>query len=346
MNNVGTDLKSNASGSSQGGRGYLHDITIAKGLAIFLVVFGHIVTGPPPRGNDWYIVIRTALYAFHMPFFIYLSGYIFFYTDSATRARANFGAFVKRRAERLLVPFILFGLLIIAGKHVAEQFIHVDNVAGSVLVDFVNLFLWTGGSAAKSVWYVFVLFEMTIFAALALRLVRSPLFWFIVTLPLSLLLITQILYLDRFCLFIGYFFAGGVAITYREKWQEIMDRYLWLFWIVFIATIILTRMSGIFMLSLIACGLTSIPALHGLARRAWMQKSKVLDILGRYSFSIYLLNTIGIGVAKGVLYLFMNWNGPRFLIFLPILLLSGLIGPIIVKAQIFRRIPYLDKITD
>lgn len=346
MNNANAELKSSASSGSEGGRGYLHDITIAKGLAIFLVVFGHIVTGPPPLGNDWYIVIRTALYAFHMPFFIYLSGYIFFYTDSANRARGNFGAFVKRRAERLLIPFILFGLLIIAGKHIAQRFIHVDNVAESVLVDFVNLFLWTGGSAAKSVWYVFVLFEMTIFAALALRLVRSPLFWFVVTLPLSLLLITQVLYLDRFCLFIGYFFAGGVAITYREQWLAIMDRYLWLFWVVFIATIILTRMSGIFMLSLIACGLTSIPALHGLARRAWMQKSKVLDLFGRYSFSIYLLNTVGIGLAKGVLYLFMNWNGPRFLIFLPILLLAGLVGPIIVKAQIFRRVPYLDKITD
>lgn len=346
MNNASADLKASASGSSQGGRGYLHDITIAKGLAIFLVVFGHIVTGPPPHGNDWYIVIRTALYAFHMPFFIYLSGYIFFYTDSAARARGNFGAFVKRRAERLLVPFILFGLLIIAGKHIAQQFIHVDNVASNVLTDFINLFWWTGGSAAKSVWYVFVLFEMTIFATLATRLVRAPLFWFLATLPLSLLLITPILYLDRFFLYLGYFFAGGVAITYREKWLEIMDRYLWLFWILFIVAIILTRMTGIFMFSLIACGLTSIPALHGLCRRAWMLKSKWLDILGRYSFSIYLLNTIGIGVAKGVLYLFVNWNGPRFLIFLPILLLTGLIGPIIVKAQIFRRVPYLDKITD
>ena len=335
-----------ATGSSQGGRGYLHDITIAKGLAIVLVVFGHIVTGPPPRGNDWYVVIRTALYAFHMPFFVFLSGYIFFYTNSAARAWENFGAFVKRRAERLLIPFILFGVLIIAGKHVAQQFIHVDNVAPNFLTDFVNLFLFTGGSAAKSVWYVFVLFEMTLFAALATRVIRSPLFWFLATVPLSLMLITPILYLDRFCLYLGYFFAGGVAITYRETYLKLIDRHLWLFWMLFIASIILTRLAGIFMLSLIACGLTSIPALHGLARRAWAQKSMLLDLFGRYSVSIYLLNTIGIGEAKGVLYLFMNWHGPRFLIFLPILMFAGLIGPIIVKAQIFRRVPYLDKITD
>jgi hypothetical protein len=94
-----------ASGGSTGGRDYLHDVTIAKGLAIFLVVFGHIVTGPPPQGNEWYNVIRTALYAFHMPFFIYLSGYIFFYTDSPGRARANFGAFVVRRGGTVAGAF-------------------------------------------------------------------------------------------------------------------------------------------------------------------------------------------------------------------------------------------------
>jgi fucose 4-O-acetylase-like acetyltransferase len=347
-----------ASGGSTGGRDYLHDVTIAKGLAIFLVVFGHIVTGPPPQGNEWYNVIRTALYAFHMPFFIYLSGYIFFYTDSPGRARANFGAFVVRRAERLLVPFLLFGLLIIAGKHAARHFIHVDNVAENAVTDIFNLFWFTENSAAKSVWYVFVLFEITIFAILALRIVRSPLFWMLLALPLSWILIiwmyipgaphlmTPVLYLDRFVLYVGYFFAGGVAIAHREKWVAMIDRHLWWFWALFIVTLVSTRIAGIFMLSLIACGLTSMPALHGLCRRVWMQRSRLLEILGKYSFSIYLLNTIGIGLAKGILFQFMSWNGPRFLVFLPVLLAGGLIGPVLVKTQIFRRVRYLDKITD
>lgn len=335
-----------ASGGAGSGRAYLHDITIAKGLAIFLVVFGHVVTGPPPLGNDWYIVIRAAVYSFHMPFFIFLSGYIFFYSNSAERAWVSFGSFAARRAERLLVPFILFGLLIIAGKHIAQQFIHVDNVSQSFVADFINLFWFTGSSAAKNVWYVFVLFEMTIFAVLALRIIRSPLIWFVIALPFSTIFLTTVLYLDRFFLFLPYFFLGGVAITYREKWQAMLDRRLWLFWLLFIVTIVLTRMLGIFSVTIIACGLTSIPALHGLSRRAWMQRSRLLDLFGRYSFPIYLLNTVGIGLTKGVLFQFMSWNGPRFLIFFPILLLVGLIGPIIVKTQFFRRVAYLDKITD
>ncbi|MCC6481130.1 MAG: hypothetical protein IT554_01805 [Sphingomonadaceae bacterium] len=71
-----------------------------------------------------------------------------------------------------------------------------------------------------------------------------------------------------------------------------------------------------------------------------------LDVLGRYSFPIYLLNTIAIGLAKGILLLVMPWDGLNFLIFLPVLLLSGIIGPIVAKVLIFRPVPYLDKITD
>lgn len=331
---------------SASGRDYLHDITIAKGLAIFLVVLGHVVTGRPPAGNEWYTAMRTAIYAFHMPFFIYLSGYIFFYTDSASRAWRNFPEFVGRRAERLLVPFLLFGLLIIVGKHVAVQFIHVDNIGRSALEEIANLFWNTRNSAAQSVWYVFVLFEMTLFAVLALRLVRSPLILFAIAVPLSLLPVLPVLYLDRFFLYLPFFFVGGIVVRHRATWNALMDRYLWLFLTLFAAAIVATRILSIYHLSILACGLTAIPALHGLCRLAAVQGSRLLDALGRYSFPIYLLNTIALGVAKGVLLLFMSWDGANFLIFLPVMLVVGIIGPILVKTLVFRRVRWIDKITD
>ncbi|RXR30434.1 acyltransferase family protein [Sphingobium fluviale] len=327
-------------------RGYLHDITIAKGLGIFLVVLGHVVTGEPPKGNDWYAMMRTALYAFHMPFFIYLSGFIFFYTASHLKAWQGFWSFFARRAERLLVPFALFGLIIVVGKHVASAFIHVDNLAPNFATDLVNLFWNTGESAAKSVWYVFVLFEMTLFAVIAMRLVKSPLFWFVIAVPLSFVPMVPVLYLDRFFLYLPYFFVGGLAIARSDGWGRMMDRWLWLWLVVFAGVIVATRMAGIYNLSLIACGLASIPALHGICRLPVVQRVKWLDLLGRYSFPIYLLNTVCIGLAKGLLLLVMPWDGVNFLIFLPVLLAAGIVGPIAAKVLIFRRSAYIDKITD
>lgn len=348
-----TNLAADRNGSSQSAgaaaptaRSYLHDITIAKGLGIFLVVLGHIVTGRPPAGNGWYEVMRTALYAFHMPFFIYLSGFIFFYTGSHIKAWQGLSSFVARRAERLLVPFALFGLFIVVGKHVASAFIHVDNLAPNVATDLVNLFWNTSQSAAKSVWYVFVLFEMTLFAVIAMRVVKSPLAWFVIALPLSVLPVIPVLYLDRFFLYLPYFFFGGIVVAHREGWGRLVDRGLWPWLLLFAVVIVATRFAGIYNLSIIACGLASIPALHGLCRRPSVQKVRWLETLGQYSFVIYLLNTVGIGLAKGVLLLVMPWDGANFLVFLPILMFAGAVGPIIVKKHLLRRSAYLDKITD
>src|SRR5689334_2199437 len=47
----------------------LTDIDRAKGLAIILVVFGHLVPhGTLPQGQEWYDVLWVAIYRFHMPF--------------------------------------------------------------------------------------------------------------------------------------------------------------------------------------------------------------------------------------------------------------------------------------
>jgi fucose 4-O-acetylase-like acetyltransferase len=102
---------------------FLVDIERAKGLAIILVVIGHIVAREPPANNEWYVVLKTAIYAFHMPFLMYLGGLVFFHVGDAVNPRPSYGAYLIRRAERLLIPFLSLGLLILLGKFAAEQFL-------------------------------------------------------------------------------------------------------------------------------------------------------------------------------------------------------------------------------
>ena len=111
---------------------FLADIERAKGLAIILVVIGHIVAREPPANNEWYVVLKTAIYAFHMPFFMYLGGLVFFHVGDAVNPRPSYGTYLIRRAERLLVPFLSLGLLILLGKFAAEQFLYVDNKPASL----------------------------------------------------------------------------------------------------------------------------------------------------------------------------------------------------------------------
>lgn len=325
---------------------YQHDVTIAKGLAIFLVVFGHIVTGTPPQGNEWYTSIRASIYTFHMPFFIYLSGYVYYYRQFHVRAWDNISGFILRRAKRLLIPFFIFGLIIILGKHVMSQIIHVDNYGENIFEDIINLIWNTRYSAAKSVWFIFSLFLMTVFATVALRFIKSPLLLAILSYGVIFLPSTPVLYLDRTMLFLPFFFVGCAAARHHEQWLTFIEKRLWLTIIVFLASLIAVRYIGIYAVSLILCGTLSIPALHGISRTPALLHSKFLDLLGRMSFSIYLLNTVFIGLAKGILLLFISWHGTNFFIFLPILLFVGIAGPILTKILIFRRIKPLDDMTN
>ena len=47
---------------------------IAKAIAIILVVIGHFYPSDAPH---WYVQMRAWIYTFHMPLFMFLSGYIY-----------------------------------------------------------------------------------------------------------------------------------------------------------------------------------------------------------------------------------------------------------------------------
>jgi len=340
-----TTETSTGTSSARPRREHLADIDRAKGLGIFLVVLGHLVTGRPPEGADWYMTLRAAIYAFHMPFFIYLSGYMFYYTASDQIPSSGRPSFFLKRAERLLIPFFAFGVFIVIGKHVAANFIHVDNYSNSIFADIVNLFWDTRASAAKSVWYIFVLFEYTVVLVIVHAIVSNRVLLLLISIPLSVLPVLPILYADRFFLYLPFFLFAGLAVQRRERWTAFVDRYLWINLIIFAAAIIVTRVIANYNLSILLCGFLSIPVLHGFCRRKISEVGGVLAILGGFSFVIYLLNTVAIGLAKGVLLFFVPWDGSGFFLLFPLLLAAGILGPVVAKALIFRRVPYLDRLT-
>ena len=52
---------------------------IAKGIAIFLVVWGHVLQQGIPAAVEEHYIFKT-IYAFHMPLFAVISGYFFYFS--------------------------------------------------------------------------------------------------------------------------------------------------------------------------------------------------------------------------------------------------------------------------
>ena len=89
-------------------------ISYARIIAIFLVVLGHvlfifdngyswIITGNYPKYNS-IMILRKIIYAFHMAAFFVISGYLFKFSITNNEPKI----FIKKRINRLLLPFIFF----------------------------------------------------------------------------------------------------------------------------------------------------------------------------------------------------------------------------------------------
>jgi len=323
------------------------DLDRAKGFAILLVVIGHIVAAEPPRGAEWYDTLRYAIYRFHMPFFLYLSGYVMVLSGAIRTTDAQIPRYAWRRAQRLLVPFLLLGVVVLVGKLAAQRLVHVDNQPGGLLGGLRDLVFTTEDSPATFIWFLWVLFLCCVAAPPVWRrlgtagLVAGGLVLLAVELP-------PYLYLDRFARH-ALFFAIGIAVAEREA--RLLPAFAtWhpLWWLGFAATLaaaIAGWLPGDW--SLLVCGLAAIPALHGLMFAPAMARQSWAPTLGRYTMTIYLFNVIAIGVVKAVLLkLGVPWTAAGFWIHAPALTLAGLLVPILGKVLVLRRIPALDRMTD
>jgi fucose 4-O-acetylase-like acetyltransferase len=326
------------------------DLDRAKGLGIALVVLGHIVAKTPPRDNEWYMVLHTALYQFHMPFFLYLSGYVTFLSGAARTAPAAWPKLLVSRAHRLLLPFFLFGLATVAGKMIMSHFIHIDVLPGSLTEALGGLFWDTDRSPAISVWYIAVLFVFCIATPLLLWLLGNrTVALFALGAILCTLRVPHVMYLDTIAHFYVFFILGGMAADAGERWLDFVDRFSWLCLGALLLAVIavLWPLDGLSRIAkLLICGPISMPALHGLIRKPIFSDSRMLLTLGTFTFVIYLLNTPCIGLAKGIMLKVASWDGANFLIFAPCLLLAGLLGPILIKRWLLRWLGALDRITD
>lgn len=322
------------------------DIDRAKGLAILLVVFGHLVARADPQGVRWYEPLRHAVYSFHMPFFFYLSGLVLMLSGAALAPEAGW---VQRRAKRLLVPFMLMGVLVVVGKYLASRWIFVDHAPQTLAAGLAGLVWHTADSADGSIWYLFVLFVYSVATPWLLAGQVPRLGWLLTAAVVGFFIaVPDYVYAAQIARYAVFFAAGLWAGHAGVKWLSFIDHSwtAWLVLLVFMSLYVALSGQPAPQAVVLAAGLCALPALHGLVRSSWLRSSQSLLWLGRYCFMIYLFNTIFIGLAKGLLFEFVSWNGAHFLPFAMCLMLAGIMGPVGLKQMALRHSPRLDRMTD
>lgn len=309
----------------------VNSLDIAKGIAIVLVVVGHVAAREDVPGADWYNLLRTAIYSFHMPLFMVLSGVSLGLSWKVLPNNSAVRGYVRKRLKKLVIPYALLGLVIICGKLVASRFIHVDNIPTGVVSGLLDLFLRPMASAASFLWFIYVLSAYFLvfpwllqrapraapWAMVALGIVLYPFAW-----PSTFNIANIVMYLP--------FFSAGILLgQHWRKAASVIHPRLALWTIPLLAALVY----GVWQEPLPKwfVGTLSVPFVLALANQVKGPSGAFFMTAGIYTFSIYLFNTLCIGVAKAVTISVIPWRDGYFVGHFVILLIAGLWGPILVK---------------
>lgn len=192
-----------------------------KGVAILCVVLGHVALGyrgiPMYPEYSWLMTaIGDAVYAFHMPLFFVLSGYMYckaYVCDDETIDSQR----LKRQALNLAVIYAVYSIVYGSFKILFGGYVNVEVTVTDLLM------IW-----AKTIdpyWYLYVL--VMFYGAFFPKTVRNaaPGALFAVLLAVSipirsgLVSLTSWFQIDRFCNFAVFFYAGYLCARRPSLFQ-------------------------------------------------------------------------------------------------------------------------------
>jgi fucose 4-O-acetylase-like acetyltransferase len=319
----------------------LLDVDRAKGLAIFLVVFAHIFINEVPPGQEWYFSFLAVLGKVPMPFFMFLTGLMMFYTYPRIETFGDYFAYVNKKFVRLIPAYILFAVVIWLGKFFFAMFAYVERpVTG--LSDFINVLIRPRYSHCGTLWYIYVCFIYFMTIPIMLKLVKQKLeFLLLFALVLHFVPGTTYFDLEQVFEYMFVFLLGGYIASHLQWYTRLIDRCSYIFITIFAAAFVLAFLVDIPKMVL---GLLSLPALHSLVRWKTFEGSFLLKTFGKYTFPIYLMNTIAIGVSSAMMRKYGFWDGPVSFVVVPVLLVSGLALPILAQKLFISKVPGLRSI--
>lgn len=318
-----------------------------KGVAILLVVLGHLISRgntPPGPEIDWYLLVRQGIYTFHMPLFMAVSGLVYGLTWRAGATLADDLADAGRRIARLLPAYLLMGLAVFAGKLAFQSFSPaVDNKVEDA-GDLLDLVLRPTASFSAFLWYIYALALLYAAFPLAIRALGGRLLWLLpVTMAFWWLPAGTWFAWDMLQVLSFFFVVGVIAGRHHEVAQRWLGR-CWMPALILFAAVVPVGAEDRPDARWAAAAL-SIVAVPGLMRATQTWRLGLLDLIGRYTLIIYLTNTIFIGLVKVATFHLGFWHALYFPPVAIVMTLAAIGGAMLLKRYCLPLVPPLDRIT-
>lgn len=315
----------------------LYDVKITTGIAIILVVVGHLASRGQ-EGIDLYVNLKKVIYKFHMPLFLFLSGYIAFYTYKKVESFQDYYSLIKKKVKRLLPAYIILSLVFLIGK-----MIFVEST--DVVLGLVDILLYPSKGSSGFLWYIYVLFLYNLTLPLISYILdKSYYFYFIFVASLfisSFVDLPQVLSLDIYFWYLPFFLFGCYLSIRQQEFIAFLKKMGIIFFIGFFVWGFLEFFEIIHLHKNIA----SFVAIFGISylSSVLIKRQSLFEKIGDNSFYIYLFNTMFIGAISLFLIKFLGKDSfyNNFYYLAPILVFSGIIFPILLHKYLISKVPIL-----
>lgn len=305
---------------------------LAKAICIILVVIGHYV---PDYSPQWYVGVHDVIYTFHMPLFMFASGFIYM----ATKKDIPYMDFLWKKVKRLMVPYLSVSAIVITIKLLTEGHAYVENpVTWMSYVKMLYLpeagyFLWF----IWALWWMFVISPL--FKTKQLRLVL-----FILAIVLHYLpnFLPEVFCLRQFQGMLVYFMLGVVCCDWKKQISFInkVPAPCVLGCFALAESLKLMNWGGQIAELLPYLGIAAVMAISSLLEK-WNNKSNEwLMVVASSSYIIYLFHTTFEGFAKAVVHkipFFADGNDVLFIINAFVVVGCGVVCPIILHRYVLNK---------
>ncbi len=311
-------------------------------IGIVLVVLGHSGYAGTNIAEDCPCLFKW-IYNFHMPLFFFISGFLFSLTNESFM-QMDKKKLMKKKLQRLLVPYLVLGVVLWGVKYVFSSFASVDRQFS--ITSFFEMFVApsTEGSTMGYLWYLITLFMvfvlMAIFPVLHMDMKRSK--WCLIVIVTSWLLWQwggniDWLNMGAVLWYMPFFVIGILYKKYEVVVQRIINRggYFNVSLSIVLSVLFIILPSSTFFAYKVIVALVGIwmtlSICSSLIKRDWVV-NHILSY-GCYTYSIYLLSWFGQYATKFVA---VNILHLHIIICIVLLFLMGLIVPIATDKAIDR----------
>lgn len=312
-------------------------LDMAKAICIILVVIGHY---HPENSPEWYSTVWKFIYSFHMPLFMFASGYIYI----ATKREQAYGSFIWKKAKRLMIPYFVTSVLVITLKLVTQGNAYVADPV--TLLSYARMFYLP--EAGYFLWFIWALWWMFVVVPL-FKTPKSRLVLFVISVVLAYLPVhlTNLFCISQFKGMFIYFMLGVTAFERKEFINRFRIRPAVIYFTFAVVEFLcLSGMGkdtfGILNRIVPFIGIAAVLQLS-VQLKQWVADNKLNWMLqvSASSYIIYLLHTTFEGFVKAVLSRIpWIWNTDNDLIFCAgavVVIAAGVVLPVLVHKYILQK---------